>query len=489
MEERQIAKTNCIFEIQTDVQKFGLCDWRLEKMNYKTLALFLLGLVFLMPYGGAQAIELRQTTEIKIGGLFPLTGTLAGGGVERRAAAQMAVDIINENDSLLNGYTLNLLVRDTQTKPDVGKTVAQDVINEGAVGIVGAASSAVSKAVAGVAEQSKVPQISYSSTNPDLSNKTLYPYFLRVVPPDSVQGVAIAKIIKEMGFTQIATLATSDDYGLGGITVVEETAREEGIEILSSQRFDQGAVDVKSQLQAIKDSGAHVIVLNAIVGDAKTVFSQADDVGLVGEDYVWIGTDGPTQEAVFENDDGTVDTEIKDAMQGMIGTAPNRGSGPGYEKFLDIWESCNGKTSDDYTGCGDRTPNTFATFAYDAVYAFAYALDRMIKAGKDYTDGDLLLAELKKSDFVGATGRVTFNEFGDRNALYDILNLQGDSFKVVGSWSETDGMSITGTITWPGGGTETPSFAKVGSAPGFGFYLVLFSLASFATIVHYRRRR
>lgn len=458
-------------------------------MNYKTATILLMGIMLLMPIGGAQAIEFHQTTEIKLGGLFPLSGTLAGGGVERRAAAQMAVDIINEDDTLLSGVTLNLLVKDTQTNPSVGATVAQEVISDGAVGIVGAASSSVSKSVAGVAEQNKVPQISYSSTNPDLSNKTVYPYFLRVVPPDSVQGVAIVKIIKEMGFTQIATLATSDDYGLGGITVVEETAAEEGIEVLSSQRFDQGAVDVKSQLQAIKDSGAHVIVLNAIVGDAKTVFSQADDVGLVGEDYVWVGTDGPTQEAVFETSDGTIDTEIRDSMQGMIGTAPNRGSGPGYEAFLDTWESCNGKDNNTYTGCGDRTPNTFATFAYDAVYAFAYALDRMIKAGTDYTDGDLLLAELKKTDFVGATGRVTFNQFLDRNALYDILNLQGDSFKVVGSWSETDGMSLTGTITWPGGSTTTPSFANVGETPGFGFYLVLFTLTSFATIVHYRRRR
>lgn len=36
----------------------------------------------------------------------------------------------------------------------------------------------------------KVPQISYGSTSPALSNKDTYPYFLRTVPPDSIQGRA-----------------------------------------------------------------------------------------------------------------------------------------------------------------------------------------------------------------------------------------------------------------------------------------------------------
>ncbi len=468
--------------------QFGGKNMNKRNIVYLTIVL---GLMMLAPMSNGTALELHQTTTIKLGGLFPLTGKLQAGGVERRAAAQMAVDVINANDSLLSGYTLELVVKDTATDPTTGKSAAEELAAAGVVGFVGAASSSVSKAIAAVAEQNKIPQISYSSTNPDLSNKTVYPYFLRVVPSDAVQGVAIANIIKDLGFTQIATLATSDDYGEGGISVVEDTAKDLGIEILSSQRFDKGAPDVKTQLQAIKDSGAHVIVLNTIVGDAKTVFSQAGDVGLVGKDYVWIGTDGPTQEGVFENDDGTVDQTVKDNMQGMIGTAPNRGSGPTHDAFLDLWETCNGKDNNTYTGCGDRTPNTYASFAYDAVFAFAYAIERLVKDSKDYNDGDLLLAELKKTDFMGATGHVTFNSQGDRNALYDIVNLQGDKFAVVGSWDETSGMSITGTITWPGGVTETPSFSpvKAKEGPGFGLYLALVTLFSFATIVHFKRRR
>ena len=459
---------------------------RINKASLVTIAI--VGLFFLSLYATPSTVlaqpgksRLYQApTEILLGGLFPLTGGLAGGGVEREAAFRLAIEEINANDSLLPDTTLTYIVKDTQTDPAVGAQVAQEVIDAGAVGIVGAASSSVSKSVAGVAAQNQIPQISYSSTNPDLSDKDQYPYFLRVVPPDSVQGVALANIVKDFGFTEVATIATSDDYGQGGISVFEEEARNLGIKILSSQKFEQNAADVKIQLGAIKDSQAHVIVINAIVQDAITVFSQAPDVGLTGADYVWIGTDGPTQEAVFEKSD-----KVKEAMQGMVGTRPNTGYGSVYEHFLDLWESAD---PNQYAGAGDRTPNTYATFAYDAVYTFAYAFQKMINDGKDVTDGPTLLKYLYDTDFVGATGPVAFNDNGDREGVYDIVNLQGDKFVVVGSWNKKDGMQLTGTITWPGGSTETPEFG-VAEGGGLAFELPIFLISGFAMLVIWRKKK
>lgn len=434
---------------------------------------------------GEGMVAHQAPSEIKLGGLFPLTGTLAGGGVERDAAARMAVKEINADSSILPDTTLTLLVKDTETNPATGAQVASEVIADGAVGIVGAASSSVSIAIAGgPAKTDKVPQISYSSTNPDLSDKDEYPYFLRVAPPDSVQGVAIANIVDEFGWDSVATLSTSDDYGLGGITVFEDEAEDIGIDVVSKQRFAQGASDIQTQLQAIADSGAKVIILNVIVGDAITVFSQAGDVGLTAEEgYVWVGTDGPTQGAVFENS-----TEVQENMQGMIGTRPNTGSGDVYDDFLDIWEDCFDESDTVYAGCGDRTPNTYATFAYDAVYVFARALHDMVEDGEDYEDGDALLAKLYETDYTGATGPLSFDDNGDRLGVYDIVNLQDDAFEVVGTWDLTNGRQLDGTIYWDGDAsgdaTEVPN---VSSAPGFELYIAFFAVLLAVPIV--RRRR
>ena len=441
-------------------------------------------------------------TTLTLGGLFPLTGTLSAGGVERDAAARMAVKEINANTTLLPDTTLEMTVRDTQTDPTVGATAATELINAGVFGLVGAASSSVSIAIAEKAAASHVPQISYSSTNAALSNKTAYPYFLRDVPPDSVQGVALASIVYGLGIKNVATLSTNDDYGSGGISVFETAYEGLGGTVATSQQFDQGASSVLTQLQAIVDSGAKVIVLNTIVGDAKTVFSQAADVGISPENgYQWFGTDGPTQDQVYTDASNNVDTTLRDAMQGMVGTAPNRGEGAVYNHFLDLWESCYNETDTVYAGCGDRTPNTYATFAYDAVYAFALAAQQMIDASADPTNGTALLPVLAGLEFQGATGPVSFDQNYDRNGVYDLLNQNGTIFVDIGNWDKVNGLVTTADIMYACGYGDTNTCEATSSSgtssapssttkkstgssgfPGFELYLAGMSMAAIVIV-------
>jgi branched-chain amino acid transport system substrate-binding protein len=458
----------------------------------KTKNLFLVALLcaglFMGPGFNQVASAADALDSFTLGGLFPLTGSLSGGGVEREAAFRLAIREINADDTLLPDTTIEYLVRDTGTDATQGSTAATELIDSGVIGLVGAASSTVSKAIAKIAETSKIPQISYSSTNPDLSDKTEYPYFLRVVPSDAEQGVALATILDELGVTSVSTLATSDDYGLGGITVFETAAAAAGITVDVTQRFEPAATDVSTQLATIAAGTARVVVLNAVVGDAKTVFAQAATAGVSSANgFQWVGTDGPTQDQVFEGA-----ASVETAMTGMIGTAPNRGAGTGdgYNHFLDLWECADNGT---YAGAGDRAPNTYATFAYDAVYAFAHAVEAL---GSDATDGAKLLAQLKLTSFVGATGQVKFNDKGDRTGVYDVLNLQSGHFTTVGSFDATglkqwaDMKGNDGSVSFAKDGTSTaPStdytpescdnfaFISEDPAPGFSLWLALFSVA------------
>ncbi len=443
---------------------------------FSLIALFMLSMSVTPTY-----VSAAPPAELTLGGLFPLSGGLAAGGVEREAASRIAVENINADDTILPDTVLKIEKRDTATDPTTGAAAATELINAGVFGLVGAASSGVSMAIAAKAEAAKVPQISYSSTNADLSDKTEYPYFLRVVPPDSVQGVALANIVNEFGWDTVATLSTSDDYGQGGIDVFKTAAADNGITIATAQEFAQGASDVKTQLQTIIDSGAKIIVLNMIVADAVTVFSQAAAVGITPEDgFAWVGSDGPTQTVVFENS-----TDAKAAMQGMIGTAPNRGSGALFEAFLDDWEAADPNV---YAGAGDREPNTYATFAYDAVYAFARAAHNMILAGEDPTDGALLLKELAALEFTGATGPISFDSNYDRLGVYDILNLKDDKFEIVGTWDLVNGMKLTGTIVWPDGTTNIPTDSLGESIlPGFEIWMTMFAVAMMVPIIRKRK--
>lgn len=59
----------------------------------------------------------------------------------------------------------------------------------------------------------QIPQISYASTSAELSDKSRFEYFSRVVPPDSFQAQAIVEVIHALGWKYVSTVAVEGDYG------------------------------------------------------------------------------------------------------------------------------------------------------------------------------------------------------------------------------------------------------------------------------------
>jgi len=53
-----------------------------------------------------------------------------------------------------------------------------------------------------------IPQIGYSATSKDLSDKSLYRYFMRVVPSDKLQARALVDIVLHFNWTFISTVFT-----------------------------------------------------------------------------------------------------------------------------------------------------------------------------------------------------------------------------------------------------------------------------------------
>lgn len=75
---------------------------------------------------------------------------------------------------------------------------------------------------------SQIPQISYASTAPELSDNSRYEFFSRVVPPDSYQAQAMVDIVKAMGWNYVSTLASEGNYGESGVDAFQQISREAG---------------------------------------------------------------------------------------------------------------------------------------------------------------------------------------------------------------------------------------------------------------------
>ncbi|CAL8383309.1 unnamed protein product [Boreogadus saida] len=75
-------------------------------------------------------------------------------------------------------------------------------------------------------QKGKIPQVSYASTAPELSDDRRYDFFSRVVPPDSFQAQAMVDIVKTMGWNYVSTLASEGSYGEKGVDAFMQLSRE-----------------------------------------------------------------------------------------------------------------------------------------------------------------------------------------------------------------------------------------------------------------------
>ena len=125
---------------------------------------------------------------ILIGGIHPLTGALAGDGIQMDNAIQMAIAEINEAGGVLGGRQFEYLSSDSTGSAEVGQTEAERLIQEGAAALICCFQSAVTANVAAIAEREQVPLV-IDVAVADAILQQGYTYTFRLQPNATVMGV------------------------------------------------------------------------------------------------------------------------------------------------------------------------------------------------------------------------------------------------------------------------------------------------------------
>lgn len=125
-----------------------------------------------------------------------------------------------------------------------------------------------------------------------LSNKENYPYFARMVPPDSLQMEVIAKILKTNGWSYVGVIFSKESYGINGFRELQRIVndgkyscigKEVGIGVNDSPEQIRPAVRTIAEVD-----GINVIVL--ITGEPLRVLQAIKAEGL-DRRFVVIGAD------------------------------------------------------------------------------------------------------------------------------------------------------------------------------------------------------
>ncbi|NXS59848.1 GRM7 protein, partial [Brachypteracias leptosomus] len=142
----------------------------------------------------------------------------------------------------------------------------------------------------------QIPQISYASTAPELSDDRRYDFFSRVVPPDSFQAQAMVDIVKALGWNYVSTLASEGNYGEKGVESFMQISREAGgLCIAQSLKIPQDRKDKiidfdKIIKQLLETPNARAIVIFANDEDIKQILAAAKRADQVGH-FLWVGSD------------------------------------------------------------------------------------------------------------------------------------------------------------------------------------------------------
>ncbi|XP_022617112.1 metabotropic glutamate receptor 4-like, partial [Seriola dumerili] len=519
---------------------------RPDRTSCRRNSLFLPLLLLLLLYSSLKAAQaakpkgpghthlnsIRIDGDISLGGLFPVHARGHDGkpcgelkkekGIHRLEAMLFALDRINNDNNLLPNITLGARILDTCSRDthalEQSLTFVQALIEkdgsdvkclgggapiitkpERVVGVIGASSSSVSIMVANILRLFKIPQVSYASTAPELSDNTRYDFFSRVVPPDTYQAQAMVDIVKAMRWNYVSTVASEGNYGESGVDAFIQKSREDGGVCISQsvkipREPKQGEFD-KVIRRLRENPNARVVILFANEDDIRRLLHAAKKANQTGH-FIWVGSDswGSKISPVVHQEE---------MAEGAVTILPKRQSIKGFDRyfisrtlennrrniwFAEFWEnnfSCKLSRHAVKKGSGlkkctnqerigkdsNYEQEGKVQFVIDAVYAMAHALHNMhqelcpgkvgLCAKMDPINGTHLLKHIRRLNFAGIAGNpVLFNENGDAPGRYEIYQYQirnkTAEYKIIGHWTDQLHLNVR-SMQWPGGVRQIPS--------------------------------
>lgn len=336
--------------------------------------------------------------KVKIGVFMSTTGTTANFGISSVNGIKMAADEINAAGGI-NGKQVELLVQDDRSDASeaatiVTKFVTQDQVNA----VIGEVASSRSIAAAPIAQNAKIPMLTPSSTNPEVTKKG--DFIFRSCFIDPYQGAAIAQFAaKTLGAKTAAIMVDrKNDYSTGLEKVITETFTRLGGKMVATQSYQEGDQDFNAQLTSLKGTNPEVIFVPGYYNDVGLIAKQARDKGIT---VPLIGGDGWDSEQLYKIGGTALNGSYFTNHYSPFDTAPN------VVKFVN-----------DYKSRYNSTPDALAATAYDA----ANIMFDAIKRSKSLSGTDIRDALQATNAFPGVTGTVTFNK--QRDAVKPIVMIE-----------------------------------------------------------------
>jgi branched-chain amino acid transport system substrate-binding protein len=201
-------------------------------------------------------------------------------------------------------------------------------------------------------------------------------HYMRIVPKDTVQGAALASLMKDDGCQNTYILNDKEVYGAGLARNIETSAKEIGLEVLGNEGIDPKAPNFRSQAAAMKSAGTDCFVFSGITANGAVQLYK--DVHAAMPDIKLYGPDGVAESGFTDPAEGGIPGDVQREVKLTVATLDPDSYPPDGRKFFQDYEK-------EY---GEANPNPYAVYGYEAMDLILDTCDRL---GSDCSDRQKLI--------------------------------------------------------------------------------------------------
>ncbi len=301
------------------------------------------------------------------------------------------------------------------------RKAAQDDATAVYIGEFNSGGSAVSIPIL---NEAGVPQISPANTavgltsdepganpgEPDKYYPTGQRTYTRIVPKDTIQGAALATVMKEDGCTKVQLTNDKEVYGAGLASNIESAAEAQSLEIISNEAIDKNSPNYRSLAQKAKGAGADCFIYSGIT--ANNAVQLYKDFAAALPDAKLYGPDGVAESGFADPAEGGIPADVASKVKVTVATlSPDEYPPEGQEFFTQFEEKY-----------GEENPDPYAIYGYEAM---RLALDAIERSGTGEKE-DIIAALFDTKDRASVLGTYSIDENGDTTLTdYGVYTIDG----------------------------------------------------------------
>ncbi len=333
---------------------------------------------------GTMASTVALAQDVKVGVVLPLTGGLAPVGKQVQAGIKLYMD---KNGATVAGKKIDLIIKDDAGVPDNSKRLAQELIVNDKVAIIGSGITPSAMAIGPLSTQGKTANVVTVSGTSGVINPN-NPYMVRTSFTLGQQSGIIAEWAAKNGSKKVAIVQSDWAPGAEATAVFTDAFTKAGGQIVETIKVPLANPDFAPFLQRARDANPDTLFVFVPAGQAGTFAKQFAERGL---DKAGIKLIGPG-DIVDDNDlPGMGDAMLGVVTAGIYSVLHNS---PTNKEYVAAFKKANG-----------YRPNFISLGGYDGMHLIYEAL----KKTQGKTDGESLINAMKGMKWESPRGPISID--------------------------------------------------------------------------------